>query len=150
MPVLFTRSCEYGVQAVIYLARQPSGKLTLIKEVAVALQIPPHFLAKIMQKLSRAGILKSYRGRKGGFELGVAADQITPLQVIEAIDGLAFINDCVLGLHECSDAGSCPVHCEWADIRERVVEMLATKTIAEVAARVPSPDPLSETGTVAA
>jgi Rrf2 family protein len=142
MSVIFSRSCEYGLRAVLYLATQPEGKLTLTKEISESLQIPTHFLAKIMQNLSRAGILNSYKGPNGGFELATPADQITPLHVIEAIDGLGFMEQCILGFRECSEKSGCPVHEEWRKIRSEIVEMLDSKTIADLVAQTDIPDHL--------
>lgn len=121
-----------------YIAQQPQGRHTLTKEIALALQIPTHFLAKIMQSLTRAGLLKSYRGPNGGFELARPAAEITPLEVIDALDGLGFTKECVFGLRECTDDDPCPVHEEWKTIREEIVKMWANKTMADLAGGIPA------------
>ncbi len=135
MSVLFSRSCEYGLRAVIFLAQQPAGQHTRIKEISEKLSIPMQFLAKIMQILSRSGLLHSYKGPNGGFELARPADQITPLQIVEAIDGLGFMQDCLIGLPECIEPNGCPVHEEWGIIRDQIVQVLASKSIADLARR---------------
>ena len=65
-----TRTVEYGLRGVLYLAKQPSGRLFLVSEVSKAQRIPETSLAKIFQRLSKTGLLKSTRGFDGGFNLG--------------------------------------------------------------------------------
>jgi len=135
MSVLFSRSCEYGLQAVLYLAQQ-SDKYTLIKEISENLEIPTHFLAKILQNLTKSGLLTSYKGPGGGFALAMPAEKMTLLQVVQAIDGLEFAQNCVMGFPECSDSNPCPLHQSWANIRANLVQMLARETIGELAQQV--------------
>lgn len=67
MSLIFSRQCEYALQAVLYLALRPEGEMTSIKEMTDKLGIPYHFLAKILQDLSKKGLLSSLKGPTGGF-----------------------------------------------------------------------------------
>ena len=77
MSLIFSRQCEYALQAVMYLALRPQGKMTSIRELTGQLKIPYHFLAKILQHLTRKGLLTSLKGPTGGFALGMPAKDIT-------------------------------------------------------------------------
>ncbi len=127
--MLLSRSCEYGIRAILYMAPRPVGELVSIREMADTLGISSHFLVKILQRLSRKGLLVSHRGPKGGVALARSADEITLLDVVEAIDGLDVVQRCVIGLPECSDECPCSLHRYWKEIRERIVEMLGGKSI---------------------
>jgi len=112
---------------------QPAGKLTLIKEIADSLDIPVHFLAKILQNLSKSGILVSHKGPNGGFALAKPASEISLMQVVTAIDGWDFVTKCVVGFPECSDDNPCPLHHYWGKIRTEIQKMLMNESIAEIA-----------------
>lgn len=133
MSVLFSRQCEYALQAVIYLALKPEGEMTSIRELTKKLNIPYHFLAKILQDLSYKGLLISQKGPTGGFALAMPAKDITLFHVVEAIDGVDFTNRCVMGFPECSGKNPCAVHDRWATIRESIYNMLVNKSIAQMA-----------------
>ena len=139
MSLIFSRHCEYALQSVLYLALKPSGAMTNIKELTKALDIPYHFLGKIMQDLSRKGILKSQKGPRGGFALKRKAEEITLLQVVEAIDGSEFLHSCVLGFPECSGTHPCAVHGSWGVMRDNINRMLSTENIAKLASATLKP-----------
>ena len=133
MSLIFSRHCEYALQSVLYLALKPKGEMTNIKELTKALDIPYHFLGKIMQDLSRKGILTSQKGPHGGFALRRRPEQITLLQIVEAIDGTEFLHACVLGFPECSGAHPCAVHGSWGIMRDNIHKMLSTENVAKLA-----------------
>jgi len=141
--VIFSRQCEYALQAVIYLALKPGGEMTSIKELARKLDIPYHFLGKILQDLTYKGLLSSQKGPQGGFRLAMPAKDITLFHIIEAVDGVAFTNSCVLGFPECSGQNPCAVHEKWAGVRENIYSMLVNKNIAQVARDMRKPEYLN-------
>jgi Rrf2 family iron-sulfur cluster assembly transcriptional regulator len=132
MSLIFSRQCEYALQAVLYLALKQEGEMTSIKELAEKLEIPYHFLGKILQDLTRKGLLNSLKGPTGGFSLGMPAGDITLFHIVEAIDGVDFTRKCVLGFPECSGKNPCAVHEKWATLRDGVYSMLVSKNIAEM------------------
>ena len=140
MSTLFSRQCEYALQAVIYLARKPEGEMTPIRELTERLEIPYHFLGKILQDLTRKRLLRSLKGPTGGFALAKPAGQITLLQIVEALDGTDFFNECVLGFPECGGENPCPVHHRWGPIRDEIRGMLLGKNIAQLAAEMKRPE----------
>ena len=140
MSILFSRQCEYALQAVSYLALKPEGQMTSIKEMTEKLGIPYHFLGKILQDLARKGLLSSLKGPTGGFALGMAAKDITLFHIVEAIDGIDFSTKCVVGFPECGGKNPCAVHEHWGAIRESIYKMLVNKNIAEVAQEMRKPE----------
>lgn len=140
MSLLFSRQCEYALQAVLYLALKPAGERVSIKDLTRRLAIPYHFLAKILQDLTRKGILVSVKGPGGGFGLAAPAERITLFQIVEAVDGTDFIKTCVLGFPECSGRNPCAVHDTWAELRDRIQLMLAERNIAQMARATRKPE----------
>jgi Rrf2 family iron-sulfur cluster assembly transcriptional regulator len=133
MSIIFSRQCEYALQAVTYLALKPDGEMTSIKELTKKLDIPFHFLAKILQDLTHKGLLVSQKGPTGGFALAISPKDITLFHIVEAIDGVDITNKCVLGFPECSGKNPCAVHEKWGSLRDGIYSMLVTKNIAQVA-----------------
>jgi len=140
MSVLFSRQCEYALQAVTYLALRRDGEMTSIKELTKRLGIPYHFLGKILQDLTYKGLLVSQKGPTGGFRLGMPAKEITLFHIVEAVDGVAFTNSCVLGFPECSGKNPCAVHDKWGGIRETIYSMLVNKSVAQIAKEMQKPE----------
>jgi Rrf2 family iron-sulfur cluster assembly transcriptional regulator len=133
MSMIFSRQCDYALQAVLYLALRPEGEMTPIRELADRLEIPYHFLGKILQKLTKKGLLRSMKGPNGGFSLGVPARNITLFRVVEAVDGVEFTSSCVMGFRDCSGESPCAVHETWAGLRQGISAMLAERNVAELA-----------------
>ncbi len=146
MSILFSRQCEYAIQGVLYLALKPQGEMTSIKELTKRLDIPYHFLAKILQRLAVTGLLTSAKGPNGGFALGRPAKNITLFDIVEAIDGADFKDKCVLGFPECSGKNPCSVHPTWGGVRDEIYQMLVGKNIAEMAREMKKPEYRSATG----
>jgi Rrf2 family protein len=140
MSVFFSRQCEYALQAAIYLALKPDGEMTSIKELTRKINIPYHFLAKILQNLTRTGLLTSLKGPTGGFALRMPAKDITLYQIVEAIDGAEFKSNCILGFPECSGETPCAVHEKWGSLREGIYRMLVNKSIAQMAREMKKPE----------
>lgn len=128
-----TRDGEYAVRAVLHLASQPEGKVSLVSEISEAQDIPKSYLSKIMQHLTKAGLVRSRRGAKGGFMLARSAEQITLRQTIEAVEGPINLNICLIKKGECPKDEICPVHPVWRDVQEKLFEILDSKNMAELA-----------------
>jgi len=140
MSLIFSRQCEYAIQAVLFLALKENGTMTPTKELTSKLDIPYHFLAKILQNLTRKGLIQSQKGPSGGFSLGMSAQEITLFHIVEAIDGTDFSRMCVMGFSECSDDARCAVHEQWQTLRDGIYRMLITKDVAAVARDMKKPE----------
>ncbi len=140
MSLIFSRQCEYAIQGVLYLALRPEGEMTSIKELAARLDIPYYFLGKILQNLTRKGLLSSQKGPTGGFALGMAPQDMTLFHIVEAIDGTGFTRSCVLGFPECSGKNLCSAHEHWTTLRDGIYQMLISKNIAAMAQDMKKPE----------
>jgi len=135
--MLYTKSAEYAIQAMIYLAEKNSADPIMISQIAGAYNIPQQFLAKIAQTLVKHRLLIAIRGRNGGVKLGDDPNKIYLNQIVNAIDGQKKEKkQCVIGIDDCSDAAPCPLHHRWKDIREDIREMFESENLADLAKRV--------------
>ena len=119
-----TRQADYAVRAVLYLARLGQEQRAATSQIAEDQQIPPSFLAKIVSQLSVAGLLQTSRGARGGVSLARHPDQISLLEVVEAIDGPILLNECVGANGICTFGDDCPMRPVWCDAQAQLVERL--------------------------
>ena len=129
MTVLFSKKCEYGIQAVLYMAAQNNGIIIPSDEISKKLKIPKEFISKILQSLTESGVVESKKGKAGGFKLAKNPSKIKLIDIVEAIDGLESFNSCVLGFPNCSPEKPCPVHNQWGELRTKAYDMLSNETI---------------------
>lgn len=134
--MILSRTSQYAVQAMIYMATQSLNTPVLNKDIAERLNVPAPYLAKILQAMSKGGLLSSFRGRLGGFCLREPAAQISLMRLLQLTEGADFTQSCLLGLKRCSDETACPVHARWLPIKEKVIEMLNQMTLADLAVAV--------------
>jgi Rrf2 family protein len=124
-----TRETDYAIRCVLHLAGD-TGRTVMVEEISGERDIPRSFLAKILQKLKRAKIVKSYRGVKGGYRLTRDPSGISLLDVIEAVQGKIALNECALDAKVCGFSDLCTVHPVWKTIRADVEESLRRHDIA--------------------
>lgn len=122
------RETDYAVRCLLHMARRPDGIFT-VREISGPRGIPPAFLAKILQKLGKAGIASSVRGARGGFRLARHPGAITLLSVIEAVEGPLAPNECLVEGNRCSQATRCAVHPVWRELREVLAVKLGKVTL---------------------
>jgi Rrf2 family protein len=132
-----TRTGEYGLRGLLFLAKQPLDKVALISEISKAQKIPETFLAKIFQRLSKAGVLKSIRGSGGGFYLAKSPGKITMKEVIEALEGPIAINRCLIRKGTCDEEEECPLHEVWGRAQQNLLDVLDKTTMEDLAKRTP-------------
>ena len=134
--MIFSRTSQYAIQALIYLATQPRGQPVLNREIAGSLGVPTAYLAKILQDLSRGHILDSTRGRRGGFILRSEAEQTSLLDIVLLLEGMRIRRECLLGLKECGDETACPVHRKWKRVKQEMLSYLGGLTLGHLAEAV--------------
>ena len=123
-----TRAGEYAVRCVLYLSLLEEGMVVGRKEIAREMDIPDQFLGKIAQQLSRAGILEIVQGPKGGFRLLISPDKMSLLDVVEAVIGEIFLNDCLMRPDSCSRSHTCAVNKVWEKARNQLRDTLRENT----------------------
>lgn len=134
--MILSRTSQYAIQALIYIATRPPGEPILNRKVSEYLGVPTAYLAKIMQSLCKGNLLYSYRGRQGGFCLREGGEKTDLMQIVTLIEGVGFTENCVLGLKICSDETACPVHSKWKPIKEKIVALLHEQTLERLSAAV--------------
>lgn len=132
--MLLSRGSQYTLQALIYLAAQPHGKMILVREISDRLDIPPFYLAKLLQPVSRMGWLETVRGRGGGLRLVAEAAAISVFDVLVFTEGQRADRECLLGFKECADDSACVLHCQWKPIKTELLDDLKQHTLASLAA----------------
>lgn len=126
-----TRQADYALRAMMYLANADPNQRSATSQIAEDRGIPPSFLAKIISQLSIAGLIHTSRGARGGVTLARPADQISVLEVVEAIDGPIALNECTLNPSSCPFGNDCPIHSIWCDARTELVNRLRNTSFAE-------------------
>lgn len=132
---MFSKACEYGIRASIYVAKQSlTGRKVGLAEIADAIDSPVAFTAKILQQLTKSKIISSSKGPTGGYFLD--ADRLESLRLVEvvyAIDGDDVYKGCGLGLRKCNEKKPCPVHFEFKAIRDNLKKMLEGSLVKKLA-----------------
>ena len=108
-----SRQADYAIRTVMELARVPSGRLLQTREIARRQEIPVKYLPTIVRTLARAGIVRTLRGSQGGIALARIPEQVSLLDVIEAIDGPVLLNRCRIRPGECGGEKTCGLHGFW-------------------------------------
>lgn len=134
---MFSKSCKYALRAVLFLATQADSDHKIgVKEIAEALDVPKHFLAKILQQLSRYNLISSVKGPSGGFYLSEENQKASLRSVVECIDGPEVFSSCILGLPVCSSEHPCPLHTQAYIYREGLLKLIDGKTIEQLSKQV--------------
>jgi Rrf2 family iron-sulfur cluster assembly transcriptional regulator len=133
--MLISKSCEYGIRSMIYLATKENHKNLSIAKIADELNISFHFLTKIFQPLTQAGILASFKGPNGGISLNKPADSIRLIDIVHILDGEALFTQCALGLPGCGSAQPCSLHEKWIFARQSIQLMFESSTVGELATK---------------
>jgi Rrf2 family protein len=127
---IFSKTCEYAMRAVFYIAqRSHQGDKVGIKEIAENINSPQPFLAKILQKLSREGLIQSVKGPNGGFYFDSHGLKRPLSDIVSAIEGEEIFTGCGMGLTYCSESNPCPLHNDFKQIRNQIMMMLRNTTI---------------------
>ncbi len=132
---MFSKACEYGIKATIFIASQSLlNERVSLKDIVGEIDSPEAFTAKILQQLTRNGILESSMGPTGGFKIEKKRiDEIMLSEIVDAIDGDSIYVNCGLGLKQCNAKKPCPVHDKFSVIREDLRKMLMTTSLFELA-----------------
>jgi Rrf2 family protein len=134
--MLLSKSCEYGIRAVLHLVALGETGYTSIRRISGDLGISFHFLTKIFQQLTEAGLLLSLKGPRGGVRLARSAESISMRDVIAAIDGVGLFTECVLGLPACNQDNPCPLHAQWGPQRAQIDALFGKTALATLAADI--------------
>lgn len=126
------RRVDYGLRAVIYLSNQDPEKCCSITEIAEQQGVPRKFLEKIVQDLTRSGLIKSKRGSCGGYALARPAGAVSFFDVIQAIEGPLAVNACLDEHLGCDQLPRCTMAGVWSEVQRKITEVLTRTTIADL------------------
>mgnify|MGYP003406540520 FL=1 len=132
---MFSKACEYGIKAIIYIATQSlEGKRVKIVDVVENSGSPAAFTGKVLGSLPTHNIGHSLTGPHGGFYIDPGRmKRIRASDIVFAIDGDTVYNGCALGLTECSNTQPCPMHDKFVKVRNELKKMLETTTVHDLA-----------------
>lgn len=132
---MFSKACEYGIRATIYIALQShQDRKVSLKEIARCIDSPEAFTSKILQELARNSIVHSEKGPAGGFSMSrKGLERVNLGDIVTAIDGDNIFKGCGLGLKKCSEKYPCPIHNEFATVRNGLQNMLENTTVLSLA-----------------
>ncbi len=129
-----SKKADYALMAARHLALKSGPSSASAREIAEQYDIPIELMAKVLQRLVRAGLLISTQGTRGGYTLGRPASSISVADVIQAIDGPFTVTACSTEKNDCEQYSKCSIRDPLWQIRERIAVTLGTVSIAEMAA----------------
>lgn len=130
---MMSRTSQYAIQALVYLAGQPAGTCVSVRDIASQLNVPPAYLAKIMQSLHKGMFLSARRGPRGGVYLRADVDTTGLLDILAHTERSSLAQECLLGLKTCSDVTACPMHGAWQPVKQAIVDLLQECTLRRLA-----------------
>ena len=130
-----TRAADYGVRVMVHLATLRADERALLRALADVTDAPESFLSKVLQALTRAKLISSWRGKSGGFAILPRGRAASMLEVIEAIDGPIHLNVCLDHGKSCARKAHCPAHPVWVQAQRAMVQILARTMISELASQ---------------
>ena len=130
---MFSKTCEYAIRAVLFIAQKSEdGKRVNIKSIAKNNNSPESFIAKILQQLTKRGIVQSVKGPNGGFFVNEKSKENSIADIVKAIDGEELFVNCALGLSQCSEEYPCPIHHEYKKIKQQITQMLESAKVSDL------------------
>ncbi len=132
-----TRAADYAVRLMLHLASVPDDKRVSRHELARGAEVPVAFVAKLLQRLVAAGLVRSHAGRRGGFVLARPRPAISMLDIVRAVEGEVCLNRCLPPMNACHRAVWCPAHVVWAEAQEALHRILQEATLERLTALPP-------------
>jgi Rrf2 family protein len=134
---MLSKAAEHAIRAMVYIAvKNRDNKRPGYREIAREIEAPEHFTAKILQTLVKNSVLHSAKGRGGGFFCLEEERPVTIIEIIQHVEGLKLFTSCGIGLSLCSDSNPCPIHNEYAVIRNQYQKLVASTTIQMLADKI--------------
>jgi Rrf2 family protein len=132
MEVTLDRRGDYSVRAVLDIARNSGKGRRKARQIASVMDIPARYATQILADLVRHGLLTAMAGPDGGYSLARPPDEITLLDVVDAVEGPTSLDTCVLRGGPCDWTDACPIHVTWSKAQAAFIDVLAGVTFAEL------------------
>ena len=130
--IRLTKAGEYGLRAVRYLVENGDESRISIGDISENKKIPEPFLRKLFKPLVQQGIINSTRGVSGGVRLARAPEEITVLEVVEALEGPLALNQCLLEDDACEFLSECGMHDVWEEAQAAMAKVLRSKNLMDL------------------
>lgn len=128
---LFSKGCEYALRGLMYFPTEPDI-FVRVEQISKEAHIPEHFTRKMFQMLVQKEILIAVPGPNGGYKLARSPEKISLLEIIDIIDGVEAMNECVLGLSICDDQSPCAVHGIWSEAKKNLIPKFREESVADL------------------
>jgi len=125
-----SKTSEYALRILTFMATSPD-ELFPARHLIEKLKISDKYLRRLMTDLSKAGFIRSIQGREGGYIFAKDISSIHISEIIDTVEGMDKYMGCVLGFDECSDSNPCVMHESWLPMREKFIDTLNNKTLAD-------------------
>jgi Rrf2 family transcriptional regulator, iron-sulfur cluster assembly transcription factor len=132
MGIMFSNKCELAIKAILYLSLLEKDNKISAQVLADKMGIMKPYASKVLKDLVTAGLISSQQGVHGGFYLDKNLDDILLIDIVKTIDGNGLFENCILGFPGCGTCEACPVHDIWGGIRAQIVDMLGSRSLAEL------------------
>lgn len=135
---MLSNTCKYGIRALVYIASKSGKKREIIgiKKISDELNLPTHFLSKILHQLVKNKILGSLKGPHGGYYFLKDPEKVSLYEVVLIIDGNSFFDDCIIQNRTCKsvdiEKSLCPMHKEFSKLRREITELFKNGTIQDL------------------
>lgn len=127
--MFFSKSFGYALRSVLYLAATDAEERVHLDEIAEELKVPRHFLAKVMKRLAKQGIIQSQKGPSGGFAVNDKTLAIPIIKLADITGETAGFGSCALGLRKCNSQNPCPMHHQVLAMRNQWLDFLSSTTV---------------------
>jgi Rrf2 family protein len=131
------RSTEYAFRALVALVAAGPGAMLRSEVLAESTGVPPAYLAKVMRRLVRSGIVVARKGHGGGFQLARNPSEVRFREVLDVVGPPPEAKRCAFGWGQCDPRSPCPLHPAWSMLHEALFNWADTMTLADVAATKP-------------
>ena len=131
---MFNKETEYALRGLVYIQLQNiKGRRPGIAEIAKEIEAPQFFTAKILHRMVKHGFVQSLKGKGGGFYFDKYKEDIPIQELINVTEGTKVLTGCGFGLKHCDANNPCPLHEQYAPIREAINKLVLTETIQSLA-----------------
>lgn len=131
--MILSKSFGYALRGVLYMAAVHENKKYIqLHEIAEQLEVPRHFLGKVMKRLSKNGVINSTKGHAGGYTLNEKTLSTPVMSIVTLIEGDQLFNTCVIGFKKCNEKNPCPLHHQVVGAKNQLIKVFNETTISDL------------------
>ena len=128
--MILSSACQNIIRSIVYLSKKEN--IVQVKQISEDLNVPFHFLAKNMQIVNKAGLVEAKKGPRGGIKLAKAPQEIKVMDIIKAVDGDRYFDECLLGIGLCDSENPCALHEEWAKRKDELIALFEAISLEDI------------------